>query len=93
MAVLTAEQGMPFIVICGKSSWWRTDWLLEWVAREQQTRSATVGLLYCILGVETEDGDISVIIEEAMRVDGTLPITYLGLWSHLVRTVSKCDLT
>lgn len=74
-------QGKPFIVVCGKTSWWRTDWLREWVAKEQRSREATVGLLFCIVGLE---GDISGEIEEAMKDDGNLPITYLGVWSHLV---------
>ena len=80
-----AVQGRPFIIVCGKTPWWRTDWLLEWVAREQKSRTATVGLLYCILGLESEDGDISAAVAEAMRDGGPLPITFLGVWSHLVR--------
>ena len=81
-----AGQGRPFIIVCGKSPWWRTDWLLEWVAREQKSRSATVGLLFCILGLESDEGDISAAVAEAMQNGGPLQITFLGVWSHLVST-------
>ena len=82
-------QGKPFIVLCGKSSWWKTDWLREWVAKEQHTRDATLGMLLCIVGLEDEEGDISAEIEEVMKDDGKLPVTYLGLWSHLASTVGE----
>ncbi len=77
-------QGKPYIVVCGKTSWWRTDWLRAWVAKEQRSREATVGLLFCIVGPDGDEGDISGEIEEALKDDGNLPITYLGVWSHLV---------
>lgn len=76
-------QGMPFIVVCGKTSWWQTEWLRKWVAREQQTRGATVGLLFCVTSMDSDEGEISAEIEEALKIDH-LPIAYLGIWSHLV---------
>ena len=77
-------QGMPFIVVCGKTSWWQTEWLRKWVAKEQQMRGATVGLLFCVTSMDSDEGnDISAEIEEALKIDH-LPITYLGIWSHLV---------
>lgn len=82
-------QGKPFIVVCGKSSWWKTAWFREWVAKEQHTRDATVGLLFCIVGLDDDEGEISAEIEEAMKDDGNLPVTCLGLWSNLVSTAGE----
>ncbi len=77
-------QGMPFIVVCGRTSWWQTEWLRHWVAKEQQMRGATVGLLFCVTSMDSDDGnDISAEIEQALQIDH-LPIAYLGIWSHLV---------
>ena len=83
MLSVNVWQGMPFIVVCGKTSWWQTEWLRKWVAKEQQNRGATVGLLFCVTSMDTDEGDISAEIEEALKIDD-LPIAYLGIWSHLV---------
>ena len=84
-------QGMPFIVVCGKTSWWQTDWLREWVGNEQQTRAATIGLLFCVTSMDSDEGEISAEIEEALKLDH-LPIAYLGIWSHLVWSYTTCSL-